>query len=735
LSDRSSTWGDILAEACARLAEGRERHALLAIVGEAAAALLGDGPERGVALVVGSERLLTVTQALGVLGPYQGHQVDGATMPAGVRATLSLGQTARWPAGLTPLGFPPLPTAPQGDVLLVPVGARGTTRGLLVATGPGLSEAAPFLKTLAAQLGLALDGLGSARWVEAVVEQSSDLVLVLEPDATVRLANPAAHRLLGWDEEGLAGAPFVELLEPEDAEATLGLLGELVSGRSDEHRGEFRLRHADGGAIDVEATFQSLLGVAEVQGIVLTGRDARERKSLEAQLNHWALHDPLTNLANRVLLRDRLTRVSRRQAGFAVLLVDLDDFKGVNDSLGHHEGDRLLVAVADRLRRCARSSDTVARLGGDEFVVLAHDVHAPGDVVALAGRIMTALDEPFHVGDLNLHVTASIGIRMADGDHGDPDQLLRDADLAMYSAKARGKAAWAVFEPVMHAAAEERLATRSALRQAIDNGEFRLHYQPIVAVDSGRPTGVEALIRWQHPTRGLLGPGEFIGHAEDTGLILPLGAWVLDTACRQLARFHAVDPSLTMSVNLSVRQLESDEVIGHVRAALEKSGVAPAALTLEITEGLLIAETAPVVHRLGELRALGVRLAIDDFGTGFSSLAYLQHLPVDIIKIDRSFVDGLNRGDSQSALVNIIIRLSEALRLETVAEGVETASQREALQAMGCRYAQGYLFARPLDDEALTAYLFDHLAAASSDGPPPASEANPSLRRMVSVHT
>jgi diguanylate cyclase (GGDEF)-like protein/PAS domain S-box-containing protein len=735
MSDASSTWGSILAEASAQLAEARERHSLLAIACEAAAALLDDGPERGVALLLGAEHHLTVVRALGVLSPYQGQQVDATTMPAGVRATLSLRQAARWSAGLAPLGFAPLPAPPEGDVLIVPVAARGTTQGLLVVAGPGISEAAPFLKILAAQLGLALDGLGLVQWVEAAVEQSSDLVLVLDADATIRLANPAAHHLLGWDREGLAGAPLVDLLEPAEAETVLSLLGELASGRADEHRGEVRLRHAEGRGIDVEASFRSLLRVPEVQGIVLTGRDVRERKSLEAQLAHWALHDPLTNLANRVLLRDRLTRASGNRAGVAVLLVDLDDFKGVNDSLGHHEGDRLLVAVADRLRRCARSSDTVARLGGDEFVVLAQEIHAPEDAAALAGRIMAALDEPFHVGALELRVTASVGIRMTAGEHADPDQLLRDADLAMYSAKAQGKAAWAVFEPVMHAAAEERLATRSALRQAIDNGEFRLHYQPIVEVDSGRLTGMEALIRWQHPTRGLLGPHEFIGHAEDTGLIVPLGAWVLRTACRQLARFHAADPTLTMSVNLSVRQLESDDVIGHVRAALEESGVAPAALTLEITEGLLIAEGAPMVHRLGELKALGVKLAIDDFGTGFSSLGYLQHLPVDIIKIDRSFVEGLNGHGSQMALVNTIIRLSEALRLETVAEGVETASQLAALRSMECRYAQGYYFARPLDEQALTAYLLDQLTAPSSDAPPPAPEANPSLRGMVTADT
>jgi diguanylate cyclase (GGDEF)-like protein/PAS domain S-box-containing protein len=727
--------GGIVAEASARLAEARERHSLLAIVCEAAAALLGDGPEQGVALLVGAERRLTVARARGVLGPYQGQEVDATTMPAGVRATLSLRQAARWSAGLALLGFAPLPAPPQGDVLIVPVAARGTTQGLLVVAGPGVSEAETFLKILAAQLGLALDGLGLARWVEAAVEQSSDLVLVLEADATVRLANPAAHRLLGWDGEGLVGAPLVDLLDPAEAESVLSLLGELVSGHSDEHRGEFRLRHAEGGGVDVEASFRSLLQVPEVQGIVLTGRDVRERKSLEAQLTHWALHDPLTNLANRVLLRDRLNRARGSRTGFAVLLVDLDDFKGVNDSLGHHEGDRLLVAVADRLRRCARSSDTVARLGGDEFVLLAQEVHAPEDAAALAGRIMAALDEPFHVGTLDLRVTASVGIRVTAGEHADPDQLLRDADLAMYSAKAQGKAGWAAFEPVMHAAAEERLATRSALRQAIDNGEFRLHYQPIVAVDSERLTGLEALVRWQHPTRGLLGPQEFIGHAEDTGLILPLGAWALHTACRQLARFHAADPTLTMSVNLSVRQLESDEVIGHVRAALEESAVAPGALTLEITEGLLIAETAPMVHRLRELKALGVKLAIDDFGTGFSSLGYLQHLPVDVIKIDRSFVEGLNGHGSQTALVNTIIRLSEALRLETVAEGVETAGQLEALRSMECRYAQGYYFARPLDDQDLTAYLLNHLAASSLDGASPDPEASPSLRRMVTAGT
>lgn len=708
---------DLLAEVTARLCRTGDRREVLAVAAEAAGALAGDGPEVGAVLLLGSETL-HAHSATGSLRGYAGCSVRVSDLPAAVRAPVSAGGIARWPADLPSLGFPPPAPMASGSgghddperrassgVVLAAVAVRGVAHGLLVVTGvePGLGAAEAALSILAGQVALALDGLGSARWVRTVVERSGDLVLVLQPDATIRLANEATRPMLGVDPAALTGVPLIELLPEHDIETMLRLLADLLSGQTEEHHHEFRLRHSDGGVVDVEGSLVSLLPVPEVHGIVLTARDVRERKSLEAQLTHWALHDPLTNLANRLALHDRLRRPPVGTAGRALLLVDLDDFKAVNDGLGHDEGDRLLVAVAGRIRRCARQRDTVARLGGDEFVLLAEDIRSHDDAAALADRLIAALEEPFHVGALDVQVPASIGVRMIESD-ADPDQFLRDADLAMYSAKARGKATWALFEPSMHHAAEERFELRAALRGAVDRDEFVLHYQPTVAVSDGRLLGFEALVRWQHPRRGLLAPGQFIRHAEESGLIVPIGASVLRAACRQLAALQAIDPLLTMAVNLSVRQLETDDIVDVIADAVGQARLDPAQLTLEVTESLLVSESPEMAHRLQAIKALGVKLAIDDFGTGFSSLGYLQHLPVDIIKIDRSFIGGLKRSGSQPALVRTIISLSAMLGLETVAEGVETDQQLEALRDLACPVAQGFLFARPMDGPAALAY-------------------------------
>lgn len=437
-------------------------------------------------------------------------------------------------------------------------------------------------------------------------------------------------------------------------------------------------------------------------------------------IEQQALHDPLTNLPNRTLLRERLDQALAQPEArqpLAVLFLDLDNFKAVNDTVGHGLGDALLVAVARRLRRSVRPQDLVARLGGDEFAVLLQGLHAAEDAVQVAERLLGSFRRPFHLAGRELYVHASIGVAVRSTHTVQADQLLRDADLAMYMAKGSGKGRYAVFEPAMHAALLRRLELKADLQQALAREEFTLRYQPTVALDTGEIVGAEALLRWAHPRRGLVPPAEFIPLAEETGLIVPLGRWVLQQACRQAAAWPA---ALTVSVNLSARQLKHESLVDDVAAALHDSGLAPQRLILEITESDLIEESAldACLERLLALKRLGVRLAIDDFGTGYSSLSYLRRLPVDILKIDKSFVDGLARGPQGVAVVRSVVDLGRNLGLAVVAEGVEDAGQRTVLASLGCELAQGYYFARPVDRTTLATLL---AARAHGHSAPPSA--------------
>jgi diguanylate cyclase (GGDEF)-like protein/PAS domain S-box-containing protein len=534
----------------------------------------------------------------------------------------------------------------------------------------------------------------SERWFRSLVQEATELILVVDPDTTLRYVTESARPLLGYAPRDILGKRLLELAHPDD----VAHLEKVAASTPGGHVFECRLWSRAGAWVFMEWSH----GVRpDGPGCILTGRDVSERKTLEQELRHQAFHDALTGLANRALFEDRLAHaiagLRQRGSGLSVLFVDLDDFKTVNDSLGHSTGDELLRSVAERLRYNLGGSDTAARLGGDEFGVL---LDGPLDTEAVseaARRLLNALEPPFTIDGRQLSVSASVGIALATGAE-TMEELMRNADLAMYEAKRRGGAQWRVFEDSMHAVALGRLELGAQLQRAIDDAQFVLQFQPIVRLDDATVIGAEALIRWRHPERGLLAPSQFLSLAEQTGLIVPMGRWALAEACRTLAGWNASE-EVYLSVNVSMRQLRDPRIVEDVQFALDDAGVAPEQLVLEITESFLADETEGVLQCLQRLRAFGVRLAVDDFGTGYSALSYLQRFPIDILKIDRSFVLHARRSSPSLNLVRSIVQLGRSLHLDVVAEGIEDAEQAEELAAMGVPSGQGFYFARPLDPE------------------------------------
>ncbi len=528
----------------------------------------------------------------------------------------------------------------------------------------------------------------------SLVQHSSDVILIIQTDGTIRFVSPSATQVFGYDPATMLRQTVSELLHPDDRERAATFFRDAAKAPGVTGPVELRFRQPDGSWLHAEILATNLLRDASVKGIVLNTRDVSERKRLEEQLTHQAFHDPLTGLANRALFRDRVSHAlalaQRRGHPITVLFLDLDDFKMVNDSLGHAEGDRLLIAAAERCLSCARSTDTVARLGGDEFAIL---IEGAEGREGLLERLTAAMVHSFSLSGNQVRVTASIGVAAAVGGES-ADDLLRNADVAMYEAKRHGKGRSATYESRMYADIRERLDLEAALRGALERRELVLHYQPIVQLRSGAIYGVEALLRWEHPQYGRLLPQHFVPLAEETGLIVQLGAWVLEEACRQLQAWNRAHPEavLAVSVNISGRQLQGAGLADALRRALASSGVDPAKVVLEITESVLMQETDSVLDRLRQLKALGVRLAIDDFGTGYSSLSYLQRFPIDILKIAKPFVEEVGKGADRSALARAIIGLGDTLRLDTIAEGIEMAEQRAALLQLGCTLGQGHYF-------------------------------------------
>ena len=558
----------------------------------------------------------------------------------------------------------------------------------------------------------------------SLVQNASDMISILDPDGRIRYVSPAVEHILGYRPEERVGADaFGAETHPDDAAKMREAFAEGLS-RPGGVSGplEFRVRRRDGHWCHLEAVAANRLGHPAVEGIVVNARDVTERKAYEERLARQATHDSLTGLPNRRLLMDRLgqalARAGRSGQRVAVLYLDLDDFKVVNDSLGHDAGDELLVAVAERLRDCLRPEDTVARLGGDEFAVLVEDAEDAAAAARVAERIGEALREaPFEVRDRRMTVGASVGVVLADEQRRGAEDLLRGADLAMYEAKDRGKAGHAVFDPETERRFLRRVELEDGLRRALKRGEFALRYQPVVALDTGRTVGFEALVRWERPGRGLVAPSEFVPLAEENGLIVPIGRWVLREACRQARRWQSPlpgseGPPPIVGVNLSARQLSHPDLVEDVADALAAAGLDPERLTLEITEGAVVGDEERHVDALRRLRGLGVRLAIDDFGVGYSSLSYLRRLPAGLLKIDRSFVEEIGDGDRgddkevpDEVLLSGVLGLAKGLGMRTLAEGVETAGQAARLRELGCDLAQGFLFSGPLTAEAAAKFL------------------------------
>jgi diguanylate cyclase (GGDEF)-like protein/PAS domain S-box-containing protein len=551
----------------------------------------------------------------------------------------------------------------------------------------------------------------SEKRFRALVQNASDVVLICNSERSVTYQSPTAGTVWGYFADALLGRPFLAMVHPDDQSAFRELLEQLNAAPGTTRGTELRLHDARDVWCYVEVILTNLLHEPDVEGLVITARDIAPRKAFEEQLIHQAFHDSLTLLPNRALFSDRLEQAlvhtARRQSKVGLLYLDLDNFKLINDGLGHQAGDELLAEAATRLRLCVREEDTVARLGGDEFVILL-GLTTEAEAVQAAERIEQQFMCPFRIGGHDFVVTVSIGIALSDSSQEPPGDLLRNADLAMYRAKAGGRARHVVFQASMQTDSLSRLDLENDLRRAVERGELRVHYQPIVILDSGRVTEVEALVRWLHPTRGLLVPADFIHIAEESGLVVPIGQWVLEEACRQVAAWQVefpVKPALMVSVNLSPRQFQQPMLVEQVSTVLRKTGLPPAGLKLEITEGAIMRDVEATIRTLRQLKELGVRIAIDDFGTGYSSLAYLKCLPLDILKIDRSFIKGIGHDPEDTAIVRAIIAMAKSLHLSVTGEGIETAEQAALLRGWACELGQGYFFGRPLNPAALTELL------------------------------
>ncbi len=559
----------------------------------------------------------------------------------------------------------------------------------------------------------------------ALVEHSSDAITIVGEDATVVYQSPSVTRVLGWDATRTAGTSLLDCLHPEDHSRWQAVVSRLKAEPTEEVTTEWRIRHSDGMWHTFQSVATNLLDEPSISGLVLNSRDVTDQRALEDQLRQQAFRDPLTTLANRALFAEQLELAVRRRArsggSLQVMFIDLDDFKAVNSLRGRGQGDELLRQVAQRLRATLREADAIARLGGDEFAILFEGAFGNVNPSAAARRLIESFSSPFELDGEAVVMTASIGVTTDASGAETDEELLRHAELAMYAAKAQGKRCFVVYSSDLHGSVLEGARIGTELRRAVEKNEFVLFYQPIVDLQSGRVRAVEALVRWNHPDRGLVFPNDFIPAAEASGWIVPIGEWVLNRACHALPTWkHIGNVPLRISVNVSLRQLFDPLFVTTVRRALDESGIDPQQLTLEVTESLYSEDSAEKRVVIRELRHIGVKIAIDDFGTGYSSLSSLRDMPADVLKIDKSFIDHIVDSAEAAHLVQMILQLAHNFHLSTVAEGAEDIRQVQMLQAMGCSFVQGYYFSKPLAESELeTALLRDFLV------PPPVKPLRP----------
>ena len=666
------------------------------------------------------EELRVVPPATGAISPDASSEIAGLAVTWLPRLRRLASTEPRFvPAeGLDPDVQAATVRAGHDGILLSPLTLTGLSGdpliGLLAVLGKrrDLHHLKGALGILASQVALAVERVTLTQELvrqrsEAVfrtlVQDTSDVILILDEELTVRYATPSATSIYG--DITVEGTPLGNLTAQSERLAVDPALRQPAAdgpGREDHFSGLWRITRHDGNTLLVEVRFSDRRADVTVGGYVLTVRDVTEQRQLEDELKHRVFHDALTSLPNRVLFADRAAHgvaLARRSGTTAaVLFIDLDDFKIINDTMGHSVGDELLVAVADRLASVTRASDTAARLGGDEFALLIENLADPNAIAAFADRVVTAFTEPFQLSAGSVLTTVTVGVATSD-DSSDADQLLRHADLALYAAKSAGKRRWHRYVPTLSAGMVRRREMQAALEEAVTNSAFELAYQPIVTLADGHISGLEALLRWPHPSWGMLMPGQFIDIAEETGHIIPLGAWVLRQAISDLAQWRGPDPDPRqpfVSVNVAARQFRDVGFVSSVRRLLADSGLEPSAMMLELTESGLLHRDDRITSDLAELKQAGVRLAIDDFGTGYSSLSYLRELPIDVLKIDKSFVEGIASSGQRLALAKGIVEIARTLDIDVIAEGIETEEQRTLMTDMGCRYGQGYLLAMPM---------------------------------------